>query len=128
MASTDNILELLRFELKFIEDGGYGRSPRTAWRATNVFEESPSCLNFNDPSRPHPCKECSLAQFVPQEKQKEGVPCRFIPLTDTGKTAEDFYRCGTQIEMEEALKNWLRKEIRKIEAEQISSQPGISGA
>ncbi len=25
------ILELLKFELKFLEDGGYGRSPRTPW-------------------------------------------------------------------------------------------------
>jgi hypothetical protein len=25
------MLELLKFELKFVEDGGYGRSPRTPW-------------------------------------------------------------------------------------------------
>jgi hypothetical protein len=46
------MLELLKFELKFLEGGGYGRSPRTPWRAPRIFEDSPSCLNFNDPSRP----------------------------------------------------------------------------
>ena len=37
MAENDVVLEILRFELKFLEDGGYGRSPRTAWRPTNIF-------------------------------------------------------------------------------------------
>lgn len=54
-------------------------------------------------------------KFVPKEKQEEGVPCRFIPLTEEGETVDDFYRCGTQIELEEALKNWLRKEISRME-------------
>ena len=43
------MLELLRFELKFLEDGGYGRSPRTPWRPPFIFEDSPSCLNLGDP-------------------------------------------------------------------------------
>ena len=37
------MLELLNFELKFLEDGGHGRSPRTPWRARNAFEDSLSC-------------------------------------------------------------------------------------
>jgi hypothetical protein len=118
MTGTEDILELLRFELKFLEDGGYGRSPRTPWRPSNVFEDSPTCLNFDDHSRPHPCNECFLMQFVPRQRQAEMVPCRFIPLTEKGETVEDFYSGGTQIEMEEALKGWLRKEISRIEARQ----------
>ena len=27
-----DLLDLLKFELKFLEDGGYGRSPHTPWR------------------------------------------------------------------------------------------------
>ena len=127
MAEIDEILELLRFELKFLEDGGYGRSPRTPWRPSNAFEDSPTCLNFYDASRPHPCNECLLMQFVPKERQDEGVPCRFIPLTEMGETVEDFYRGGTQIELEEALKGWLRKEISRMEARQIS-RPKPSGS
>lgn len=119
-----DILETLRFELKFLEDGGYGRSPHTPWRPTYVFEDSPSCLNFGDASRPHPCVECFLMQFVPLERREESVPCRFIPLTDKGETIEYFYRCGTQIELEEALKQWLRKEIARIEKENASVGSG----
>jgi hypothetical protein len=120
MADFDEILKMLRFELKFLEDGGYGRSPRTPWRASQIFEDSPTCLNFDDASRPHPCGECWLMQFVPADKQNESIPCRHIPLTSKGETVDDFYRWGTQIEMEEALISWLRKEISRIEAQQVS--------
>ena len=122
MTKKDVVLETLRFELKFLEDGGYGRSPRTPWRATNIFEDSPTCLNFGDLSRPHPCNECFLMQFVPEEKQGERVPCHFIPLNVKGETVDDFYRCGTQIDVEEALKNWLQKEIKRIESLEQSEQ------
>ncbi len=35
------MLELLQFELKFVEDGGYGRSARTPWRSPYILEDSP---------------------------------------------------------------------------------------
>ena len=60
-----DVLEVLKFELSFLEQGGYGRSVRTPWKATSVFQDSPSCLNFNDPARPHACSECLLTDFVP---------------------------------------------------------------
>ena len=109
------MLELLRFELKFLEDGGYGRFPRTPWRPSFIFEDSPSCLNLGDPARKHPCSECLLMKFVPDELQKENSPCRFIPLNENGQTIDHFYRCGTQLEMEEALAGWLRSQINRIE-------------
>ena len=111
------MLELLNFELKFLEDGGYGRSPRTPWRARNAFEDSPSCLNFGDPDKPHPCRECWLMKFVPEGQRNQNLPCHFIPLTEKGETIEYFSRCGTQIELEDALKRWLRAEIDRIEAQ-----------
>jgi len=116
-----DILELLRFELKFLEDGGYGRSPHAPWRAPYVFEDSPSCLNFSDPGRPHPCGECLLTQLVPAGLRGQDVPCRFIPLNDQGQTVDSLYRSGTQIEMEEALRDWLHREISRIEAEQTQA-------
>jgi len=109
------LLELLKFELKFVEDGGYGRSPHTPWRATYIFEDSPSCPNLGDPARPHPCNECSLIKFVPGELQNENSPCRFIPLNEKGQTIDYFYRYGTQAELEEALAGWLRAQIARIE-------------
>jgi hypothetical protein len=117
-------LEILRFELKFLEDGGYGRSPHAPWRTPNIFEDSPSCLNFNHSARPHPCSECLLTQFVPPELHGQDVPCRFIPLNDKGQTVDSFYRTGTQIELEDALRDWLHGEISRIEAEQTRACTG----
>ncbi|SRR6266568_4725539 len=117
------ILELLKFELKFVEDGGYGRSPRTPWRPPYIFEDSPSCPNLGDPARPHPCSECLLMKFVPNELQNENFPCRFIPLNENGETIDYFYRCGTQREMEEALAGWLRSQITRIE-QQLATSAG----
>jgi hypothetical protein len=119
------MLELLRFELKFLEDGGYGRSPRTPWRPPFIFEDSPSCLNLGDPARTHPCSECFLMKFVPDELQKENSPCRFIPLNENGETIDYFYRCGTQLEMEEALAGWLRNQITQIEQQQMSGTESL---
>lgn len=115
------ILELLKFELKFLEDGGYERSPRTPWRPSFVFEDSPSCPNFGDPARPHPCSECLLMKFVPDKSQNQNVPCRFIPLNEAGQTVDYFYRYGTQLEMEEALASWLRKQTTRIEQQLAKS-------
>jgi hypothetical protein len=119
-----DLLEILRFELKFLEDGGYGRSPHAPWRAPYIFEDSPSCLNFNDSARPHPCSECLLTQLVPPELREQDVPCRFIPLNDKGQTVDSFYRTGTQIELEDALRDWLHGEISRIEAEQTRACAG----
>jgi len=82
-----------------------------------MFQDSPTCLNFNDPARPHPCSDCLLMRFVPEERKEELVPCCFIPLTQSGETVDYFNRCGTQLELEEALCNWLRTAIHRIESE-----------
>jgi hypothetical protein len=34
-----------------------------------------------------------------------------------GETLENLYRTGTQLEVEEAVGNWLRATIRQLEAE-----------
>ncbi len=110
------LLQFLRFELQFLEDGGYGRSPRAPWRARVVFEDSPSCLNFADASRSHPCRECWLMPFVPAGHQQERSPCHFIPLTEKGETIDYFNRWGSQSDLEEALAAWLRRQITQLDA------------
>jgi hypothetical protein len=112
-----DVLDVLKFELEFLEQGGYGRSVRTPWKATSAFQDSPSCLNFNDPSRPHACSECLLTDFVPSEAREENVPCHFIPLNPLGETVDSMERHAHQLEMEEALKNWLRSTIARLENE-----------
>lgn len=115
-----NILELLKAELNFVKKGGYGRSPREPWRAQLIFEDSPSCMNYDSKENKAPCAECALMQFVPADKQNEKVPCRHIPLTPGGETINELYRGGTQQEIEDALADWLRTEIAKIEAQQTA--------
>lgn len=117
-----DILEVLKFELSFLEDGGYGRTPHAPWRAPAIFEDSPICPNFCDPARPHPCETCLLEQFVPEGQRSEKIPCRFIPLTESGLTVDDLYRTGSQIEMEEALARWLRCQIQRIEQQRAATQ------
>ena len=108
-----DILDLLRTELDFIEQGGYGRDVRTPWRERSVFRDSLSCVNYALPEKAHPCDECHLIDFVPREKRHEVVPCHFIPLTEAGDTVETL---DNQSVMEDLLKHWLRKKIEELEA------------
>jgi hypothetical protein len=112
-----DMLEVLKFELNFLEQGGYGRSVRTPWKATSAFQDSPSCLNFNDPARPHPCSECLLTDLVPPESRQADIPCHFIPLNNLGETLDSLERHSHQLELEEALKTWLRLTIARLEHE-----------
>jgi hypothetical protein len=111
-----DILDLLKTELDFIEKGGYGRDVRTPWRERSVFRDSLSCVNYALPEKAHPCDECHLIDFVPPEKRSEIVPCHSIPLTEAGDTVETLD--GNQSVMEDVLKQWLRKKIAELEAEQ----------
>jgi len=120
-----DLLDVLKFELNFLEDGGYGRSPHTPRRRQVSFVDSPTCPNFGDPTKPHSCAECLLMKFVPRELRDQVSPCRHIPLTDKGETIDYFYRRGTQLEslkLEEALAVWLRKQISRIE-EHLEAEP-----
>lgn len=110
-----DILEVLKAELKFLEDGGYGRSVRTPWLAPSAFQDSPSCLNFNDPSRPLPCNECLLMEFVPAESRLEEVPCHHIAVGPRGETIDQLQ--NNQLRTEDALREWLKAAIRNIEEE-----------
>jgi hypothetical protein len=112
-----NTIEVLKAELNFVTKGGYGRSPRESWRAVLPFEDSPTCMNYDAKGNPSACSECLLSQFVPDEQRHEKVPCRHIPLTPEGESLMNLYRGGTQDEIEEALGNWLKDTIAKLECE-----------
>jgi hypothetical protein len=111
------VLQLLRAELKFLESGGYRASTHSPWRSPYIFEESPSCPNFSDPSKSQVCEECWLIEFVPPDLRDEQVPCRFIHLMANGVTVDSLYRYGTPAETEEALRKWLRQRIHDLESE-----------
>ncbi|HEY8227931.1 MAG TPA: hypothetical protein VIG25_21850 [Pyrinomonadaceae bacterium] len=110
-----DILEILKDELSFIEQGGYGRSVRTPWKPKSAFQDSLTCINYADPDRAHPCNECHLLDFVDPEHQREEVPCHFIPLTETGETIEALELEDNEAKLEREVKDWLRARIREIE-------------
>lgn len=124
MAKDDrDILELLKFELNFLEQGGYGRSVRTPWKPTTAFLDSITCINFGDPERTRPCDECLLMDFVPGDAREREVPCHHIPLNTKGETVDSVERYDNQQEVEDKLKAWLRTAIAQLEAERARKKP-----
>ena len=125
MAKDDrDILEILKDELNFIEQGWYGRSVRTPWQPKSAFQDSLTCINYADPNHSHPCNECHLIDFVTSEHQGEVIPCHFIPLNEAGETIEDLELEDNEAKLERRVKDWLRATIRKIE-EGAQKQPSL---
>ena len=118
---TRDLLDLLKFELRFLEEGGYGRSPHSPRRPPKIFEDSLSCTNFNSQGPPVPCSACRLMQFVPQSRASEPIPCRHIPLDASGRTLASLYESATQQEIEEVFGNWLRGAIQSLERERAAA-------
>jgi hypothetical protein len=110
-----DMLVLLKSELSFIEQGGYGRPVKTPWKATSPFRESLTCVNYALPEKAHPCSECHLIDFVPSDKRREELPCHSIPLNAKGDTVESLERGENQAKLEAALKEWMRVQIRGLE-------------
>jgi hypothetical protein len=113
-------VEVLKAELDFIEKGGYGRSVKSPWLATSIFQDSPTCINFADLERTHPCGECLLIDFVPPESRREVVPCRHIPLNSAGETVDQLELKEDQRGMEEAVRSWVRKTIERLEEQKLA--------
>lgn len=122
MATSDDrdILLLLKEELEFIEQGGYGRSVRTPWKPTSVFQDSLSCINYGYPYRAHPCSECGLSDLVPNEGKGTPLPCHHIPVGDAGETIEELELEDNQNRLEESVKGWLRARIKEMEEERAA--------
>ncbi|MGZ8845408.1 MAG: hypothetical protein ACXW3C_02995 [Pyrinomonadaceae bacterium] len=112
-----DILELLKSELSFIEEGGYGRSVRTPWLPKSVFQDSLSCLNYGYPYRAHPCTDCHLLDFVSPDDRSQPVPCHFIPLNEAGNTVEELEMEGNEVKIASTVKIWLKGKISQMEAE-----------
>jgi hypothetical protein len=121
-----DLLEVLKFELQFLEDGGYGRSPRTPWRPQYIFEDSLTCMNYDSKENPGPCSDCVLMHLVPPERRFEKIPCRHIPFNVFGETLDSLYRCSTQQEIEEAAAGWLRDTIQHLEQERAPGRQASS--
>ena len=120
-----DILDVLKRELDFLEQNGYGRSPSTPWKWTTTFRHSPSCINFNDPKRTRPCIDCPLIDFVPAEARSQDIPCHYIPIGPAGETVATMEREQDVADLEQSLKNWLGATIRQIEQQRSAgTAPG----
>ena len=113
-----NLVDVLRAELKFLQQGSYRHPRKNGWRPQLVFEDSPTCLNYNAPEKRADCSYCPLMQFVPPALRSAHTPCRHIPLNAAGETLENLYKSADQAEIEATVASWLRSVIQKIEAEQ----------
>ena len=118
MANDDrDMLELLKQELSFIEEGGYGRSVRAPWLPKSVFQDSLSCLNYGYPYRAHPCSECQLLDFVKPDDRSQPIPCHFIPLNEAGNTIEELEMTGDEVKTQALVKSWLHGKINQLETQ-----------
>jgi hypothetical protein len=122
MVDRNQLLAILRAELSFLQKGGYRRGPRYPWRPNFVFEDSPTCINFQDKNERLPCTECPLINFVPQERRETRFPCRHIHLTESGESVNSFYEWGTEEELESALEGWLQRTIHQMESGESRQQ------
>jgi hypothetical protein len=122
--AQSKLLDVLKRELEFLNSSGYHRP---SWRPQFVFQDSPTCMNRDNPKDPKPCSECVLMPFVPAESRKNKIPCRQIALNDQGNTIDDFYHWGTREELEDELAVWLATQIRNLESTGTAAKAYIGG-
>jgi hypothetical protein len=91
MRTTKDRLQILRNELQFLDGGGYRSA--ILWRSPRIFEDSPTCPK--DPWSACPHADCVLLEYVPKQCGRETVPCRHIPLNESGETLATLYNTGT---------------------------------
>lgn len=108
-----HLLEVLQKELGFLESGGYRDPDR--WGQSLIFEDSHTCTHRSGPPAEQ-CPECPLMTFVPIGRRHTPIPCRHIPLNEEGYTLDNMYRWNSSQEIEETVKQWLKKKIAQLES------------
>ena len=114
-------IEQLKLQRDIVKDGGYGRSVRTPWKEERIFRDSITCLNVTEQVKKHPCNECLLWEWVPEDHKDEDIPCQFIPLDEQGNSIAELEEAGKREEAEQALLVWLDSTIQKLE-ERVTGQ------
>jgi hypothetical protein len=117
------ILDQLKLERDILKGGGYGRSVRTPWKASTLFRDSVTCLNFGETVKKHPCTECLLWEWVPSAHKDEDIPCHFIPLNQQGESIASLEERDDREKAEEALLDWLNTTIERLEEKIRLGQP-----
>lgn len=115
-----DLLDVLKFELYFLEQGGYERSSVAAWRPRFIFEDSPTCINYETTGDRVPCSACALMQLVPSNRRFATHPCWHISLNESGETLDSLYRYSDQSQIEETVSSWLRATINQLEEQRAT--------
>jgi hypothetical protein len=115
-----DLLDVLKFELYFLEQGGYERSSVAAWRPRFIFEDSPTCINYETTGDRVPCSTCALMQLVPANRRFATHPCWHIALNESGETLDSLYRHSDQSQVEETVSTWLRAAIKQLEEQRAT--------
>jgi hypothetical protein len=116
-ADLREIIDQLKLERDILKSGGYGRSVRTPQKPTKIFRDSVTCLNYGETVKRHPCDECLLWEWVPEDRQHEDLPCHFIPLNEQGDSIASLEDAGDREEAEKALLGWLDSVIEHLQVE-----------
>jgi hypothetical protein len=124
-ADLKDIIDQLKLQRDILKDGGYGRSVRTPWKEERLFRDSVTCLNVAEVVKKHPCNECLLWEYVPQEHRDEDIPCHFIPLDSKGRSIAELEEAGKREEAEQALLEWLDSTIERLEKQALRPQPSV---
>ncbi|HMD31368.1 MAG TPA: hypothetical protein VKG84_05635 [Candidatus Acidoferrales bacterium] len=114
-----DLVDVLKFELEFLEKGGYGASHREPRKVGFFFEDSPACMNYDSKENPDPCGACVLMRLVPPDQRQQTIPCRHIPLNVAGETLASLYRHAEQRDLEDVYGKWLRTTIAILEEERL---------
>jgi len=118
------IISQLKLQRDIVKDGGYGRLVRTPSKEERLFRDSVTCLNVTEQVKKHPCNECLLWEWVPEEHKDEDIPCQFIPLNQQGQSIAALEEAGKREEAEQALLVWLDSTIQKLEEKLAKSVGG----
>ena len=116
-ANLKEIIDQLKLERDILQGGGYGRSVRTPQKPTKLFRDSVTCPNCGEPVKQHPCNDCFLWEWVPEDRQHEDLPCHFIPLNEQGDSIASLEDSGNREDAEEALLGWLDSVIEHLQVE-----------
>jgi hypothetical protein len=112
-----DMIAQLKLERNIIRDGGYGRSVQTPAKVVQLFRDSITCLNVGETARRHPCSDCLLWEFVPNEHLGQDIPCHYIPLNERRETIAALEEKGDRDSAEQALLAWLDRTILQLEDE-----------
>jgi hypothetical protein len=127
MPSKADMIRLLEAELDLIEGGGYGRPSGEPGKEKPMFKDSIVCINhWLVPGYGADCDGCLLLDFVPGQHKEAAMPCHVIPLNGQGDTVKSLEARGDQARLEEAVKQWLRATIARLQKELDEELPGAT--